>query len=438
MLEVKTRKTYDSRVKYLVRKGLLPDIYRKQIHRSLIWKWERESNDKYVGYELNCEMEELYELLKKLSIDDKMQRALRSFYRINKTLKDIIGQGKEFIKIIKPSKYKIVEIINRSKEFIGVNRAIKLFGISRSTFRTWSMESFFHCGASISRICNNAYPQQLTINEVHKMHRMLTSQKYIHWPIVSVAYYGMKKSLLKAHPNTWYKYTKLMQIKRLKIKKFIKIYAEGIRASAPNELWHADITEFKTADGTIAYIYLVIDNFSKYITSWRVSDRICGKLRLETFKETIELAGIEPLSIGNSGNRTNLVVDGGSENNNKEVERLLDLYPIEKVIALKDIAKSNSMVESVNKLIKYNYLYRKQIQNITQLTNYMREFVVPDYNDKRPHGTLKGLTPLEAYAGKRINFKKIRQKMEQAYQERIQFNQTHSCLGCPFGCSTSR
>jgi hypothetical protein len=83
MLEVKTRKTYDSRVKYLVRKGLLPDIYRKQIHRSLIWKWERESNDKYVGYELNCEMEELYELLKKLSIDDKMQRALRWRIRAN-------------------------------------------------------------------------------------------------------------------------------------------------------------------------------------------------------------------------------------------------------------------------------------------------------------------------------------------------------------------
>ena len=38
----KQRKSYDTRVKYLVRKGLLPDVYRKQIHRSLLWKWERE------------------------------------------------------------------------------------------------------------------------------------------------------------------------------------------------------------------------------------------------------------------------------------------------------------------------------------------------------------------------------------------------------------
>jgi putative transposase len=349
--QVQTRKSYDTRVKYLVRAGLLPDIYRKQIHRSLIWKWERESKEKYVGCELNAEMEELYELLKKLSLDDKMQKALRVFYRINKTFKDIIGQGKDFVKTLKQHKYKIVDVINRGKDTIGLTRAIKLFGISRSTFRTWAMESFFHCGASISKLCNNAYPQQLTVNEVHKMHKMLTSQKYLHWPIISVAYYGMRKSMLKAHPNTWYKYARLMMITRKRKKKFIKVYPEGIRASAPNEMWHADITEFKTADGVISYIYLVLDNFSKFITSWRVSERICGKLRMETFKETIELAGIKPKTL-NQALTTDLIVDGGSENNNQVVETLLGQYPIEKVIALKDIQKSNAMIERVNQLIK--------------------------------------------------------------------------------------
>ena len=63
------RKTYDTRVKYLVMKGLLPDLYRRQIHKSLISKWQRESPEKYTGYELNDNIEELYELMKKIAED---------------------------------------------------------------------------------------------------------------------------------------------------------------------------------------------------------------------------------------------------------------------------------------------------------------------------------------------------------------------------------
>ena len=79
------RKTYDTRIKYLVRKGLLPDLYRKQIHRSLISKWSRETDDKYTGYELNDNLTELYDVLKKVSEDDRVLKTLKAFYRINKT-----------------------------------------------------------------------------------------------------------------------------------------------------------------------------------------------------------------------------------------------------------------------------------------------------------------------------------------------------------------
>ena len=72
------RKTYDTRVKYLVRKGLLPDIYLKKIHRSLVSKWKRESPEKYTGYELNDNIEELYELMKRVSDDQRLQRTLRA------------------------------------------------------------------------------------------------------------------------------------------------------------------------------------------------------------------------------------------------------------------------------------------------------------------------------------------------------------------------
>lgn len=90
-------------------KGLLPDLYRKQIRKSLISKWKRESPDKYTGYELNDNIGELYKLMKKIAEDQCLLRTIKAFYRVNKTLKDIIGTGSEYIKKIKDFKHQIVE-----------------------------------------------------------------------------------------------------------------------------------------------------------------------------------------------------------------------------------------------------------------------------------------------------------------------------------------
>ncbi|MBI4929347.1 MAG: transposase [Bacteroidetes bacterium] len=429
---MKKRKSYDTRVKYLVRKGLLPEVFRKQIHRSLLSKWKREAGDKYVGYELNDNIEELYDLMKKISEDQRMQKTLLAFYRINKTLRDIIGTGTDYVKKISEHKHRIVDAVQRARKNIGLKRAIKLVGISRTTFRIWAMEYYYKCGQSLKKLCNNAYPQQLTAGEVHKMHRMLSSEKTLHWPIISVAYYGIKRKILKAHPNTWYKYARLMKIKRKRHRKIKRRYAEGIRASAPNEKWHADITELKTADGNTSYIYLVVDNYSRYITSWRVADKVCAKIRLETFAETIDRAEIKPAP--RKKKKVELIVDGGTENNNKKVETFMEKYPVEKLVALKDILKSNSMAESVNKIIKYGYLFPRHIPNQSELKKLMDKVIIPDYNDKRPLGSLNGLTPLEAYRKKKVDFKLMRQNMIQAHINRVHYNRTHSCHGCPFGC----
>ena len=428
----KKKKSYDTRVKFLVRKGLLPDIYRKQIHRSLISKWKREADDKYVGYELNDNnIPEVYELMKKVSEDEKMQRALKTFYKITKTFKDIIGSGREYVNILRKEKTRVVRIVEGAKDNLGIKKAIKVFGISVSTFRVWAMEVHFKCGQSITKLCSNVYPQQLTPKEVHKMHKILSDEKYLHWPIISVAYYGMKTGLLKAHPNTWYKYARLMEISRRKFRKKRIKYDIGIRAFAPNEKWHADITELRTADGIISYIYLVVDNFSRYIISWRVAPKICAQIRLETFRESIEFAGLTPEQI----DTTQLIVDGGTENNNAKVETFIEQFPVEKVIALKDILQSNALVEAINKTLKYSYLFPRNLMNQAELITAMKKYIIPDYNNVRPHGSLHGLTPREAYGDAAVDFKGIRLKMQQAHSSRINYNQTHSCLNCFHGCN---
>lgn len=139
--------------------------------------------------------------------------------------------------------------------------------------------------------------------------------------------------------------------------------------------------------------------------------------------------------MGRKGKPLELIVDGGGENKNKKVEAFIDRQrpPIRQYVALKDIEQSNSMVEAVNKTMKYDYLFPKNIYDPKQLRSVM-EWAVKDYNDVRPHGTLNGLTPKEAQKGKTYDPKFIKELMQQARHQRIEFNQGHTCFGCPFGC----
>ena len=174
----------------------------------------------------------------------------------------------------------------------------------------------------------------------------------------------------------------------------------------------------------------MIDNFSKYITSWRVSDKLCAKTRLETFEETWQLA-----KAMNYTGVTELIVDGGSENNNKLVEAFVDQHPekLIKKVAFRDMLKSNSMIEAVNRVLKYNYLFWKPVYDIKDVIKVMR-LAVLDYDAMRPHGALGGLLPLEAYFGQTINKAGNHRLMKQAMKDRLKWNHNHTCERCPVRC----
>ena len=126
-----------------------------------------------------------------------------------------------------------------------------------------------------------------------------------------------------------------------------------------------------------------------------------------------------------------LIVDGGSENNNIYVKNFIEssLVNIQKFIALKDIPYSNSMIERVNHTLKYRYLFPKKPRDLKHLRRILRYFI-NDYNNRRPHGQLKGLTPHEAWSDlkpdKSIQF----ELLKKARTERIQFKKENKCSTC--------
>ncbi|MET3538761.1 transposase family protein [Chryseobacterium limigenitum] len=61
----------------------------------------------------------------------------------------------------------------------------------------------------------------------------------------------------------------------------------SVKASRPNEIWHADVTEFVTSDNVKFYVHSVLDNFSRKIIAYTVSRDKTDKTRLISLKEAI-------------------------------------------------------------------------------------------------------------------------------------------------------
>jgi putative transposase len=98
---------------------------------------------------------------------------------------------------------------------------------------------------------------------------------------------------------------------------------------------------------------------------------------------------------------------------------------IEQLIAQKDIIQSNSMVEAVNKHIKYYYLFKKNLKDIDEIDNYLPDSI-SDYNDK-PHGKSYRLTPNNVLKGNVPDKHKFKNDIAHARKSRLLQNQLTVC-----------
>jgi putative transposase len=132
-----------------------------------------------------------------------------------------------------------------------------------------------------------------------------------------------------------------------------------VRAAAPNEIWHVDVTVLKLIDGTKTYLHAIIDNYSRKILAWTVAERLeptaTCQLLLAAGKHMV-FAGL-PL----------LFADSGIENINSAVDDTLFSACLERVLAQVDVAYSNSMIEAFWRSLKHQWLYLNSLDSIERL-----------------------------------------------------------------------
>lgn len=100
-----------------------------------------------------------------------------------------------------------------------------------------------------------------------------------------------------------------------------------------------DLTIIKLLNGTKVYLHAVIDNYSRRILAWCMSSTFDVMNTIQILQQAAEQAvsALKPPT---------LVTDSGIENINGEVDKLIGSRLFSRVLALKDITFSNSMIEA--------------------------------------------------------------------------------------------
>tara|TARA_R110002096_G_scaffold433905_1_gene654074 strand:+ start:407 stop:1687 length:1281 start_codon:yes stop_codon:yes gene_type:complete len=419
------RKSWDTAIKHIARNGLLEDVLTPEqitsIPRSNISRWKNETDDKYHFCEINQVVKEEVEFIRRFNSSSRIKKINQSYFDLADAFHEVISKVKGVKSIIKREKEIIVNTIEQVKDIVPIDKALKIFNISISTFENYKSILIHKCESSYFNWCTKRFPNQLLPKEVLTIKTYMQDQDYRFWSKSSIYLKALRDNNLSCSISTFYKYCRLLGFKNRPRRKKSDGY-NPLKTTRPNQVWCADVTIFKTADNVKNYIHFLIDHYSKMILGYRIEK---GPSAI-AIKSLIQKAYIKYQS-----EKLQFLTDGGSENVNALVSNFINSpdIPIKHIIAQKDVVFSNSMIEAVNKIIKHQFLHHKEINNGNQLINAMAE-TIPIYNTMRPQMSLDGNTPEETFGGLSIDMSRYTHNFNEQKQLRLTKNKKSNCNVC--------
>ena len=419
------RNSWDTCIKHYYRLGLedcLPYELKSIIPSSNISRWKLESDSKYKGHELAEFIKHEIELIKRINQSSNIKIINESYFELCDTYHKVISNIKGIKSVIKENKDLVINTIEKVKDYIPINTALKVFNISRSTYQHYKSIVIHKCDASYFKWCVKRFPNQLLPKEVETIKTYLTNTDFMYWSKSSVYLRAVRDNKVHCCISTFYKYCRLLGFENLKNQSKSKFY-NPLKTTKPNEVWCADVTIFKTGDAVKHYIHVLMDHYSKRVLGYSIQPSSSGKAIRELLHDAYYK--YRP-------NNSIFLTDAGSENVNTEVSALLNSWNncIVHRIAQRDVLFSNSMIEAFNKVLKHQFLYPKHLNSKTQLIKAL-DVVIPTYNNIRPQWSLGGNTPDEIFNGKAIKFNTYKTLFKEQKVKRLIQNKKNTCrLSC--------
>jgi transposase InsO family protein len=214
----------------------------------------------------------------------------------------------------------------------------------------------------------------------------------------TIAWHLQTHHNIKLHPATIWRHLKRLGFIQAQPQKRPRSSYIRFQADLPNETWQSDFTHWRLATGSDTEIITWIDDHSRYALHVSAHHRVTGKIVITTFKETTQKHGEPASTLTDNGMVFTTKLAGGRRGINGQ--NALELH-----LATQGIRQKNSTpghpttcgkVERFQQTLKRWLGQQPQANNLEELQTLIETFV-NEYNNTRPHRSLSGRTPAQAY-----------------------------------------
>ena len=175
-------------------------------------------------------------------------------------------------------------------------------------------------------------------------------------------------------------YLKLREPERKK-----NLLQQQFTATQPNQRWVSEVSCFKLGDHYF-YVCVIIDLFSRKVIAYKISKRNSTQLITATFKMAYEERQPPSGLIFHS--------DRGAQYTSHRFQQLLHEHNTEQSFSHPGKPHDNAVAESFFASLKKEELYRREHPSDRAFQASVASYI-EFYNTKRPHRTLKNLTPCQ-------------------------------------------
>ncbi len=162
----------------------------------------------------------------------------------------------------------------------------------------------------------------------------------------------------------------------------------GINISEPDQVWCADVTYIPMRRGFL-YLVAIMDWATRKVLSWRLSNSLGADFCVAALWEAIEAYGCPGI----------FNTDQGSQFTGFEFNDALKSSGIRISMDGKGRWRDNVMVERLWRSLKYECVYLNAFETGSEARKGIGNWI-DLYNTRRPHSSLDGKTPEEAYSRK--------------------------------------